>query len=163
MLLSPHLYQVCTQVVRLVFAQWFITIFNCHYHTSNHLSVCHKHTSLSPINCQSVDNCCIIINTLINHHIIKYNIHLYHSYLSVFFVSAGVPNREFPEILITKCRSRFFCNLIFSRAGDFESWREGRKGPSKSGENAPAGRFTCMTLQLCGTKVIPNFGTPFFF
>ena len=33
----------------------------------NHLSVCHKHTSLSPIIYQSVDNCCIIINTLINH------------------------------------------------------------------------------------------------
>jgi hypothetical protein len=30
--------------------------------------VFHKPTSLSPINCQSVDNCCIIINTLINHH-----------------------------------------------------------------------------------------------
>jgi hypothetical protein len=48
-------------------SQRFITIFNCCYHTSNHLSVCHKHTSLSPINCQSGDNC-IIINTLINHH-----------------------------------------------------------------------------------------------
>jgi hypothetical protein len=48
------------------FAQRFITIFNCCYHTSNHLSMCHKPISLSPINCQSVDNCCIIINTLIN-------------------------------------------------------------------------------------------------
>jgi hypothetical protein len=38
--------------------QRFIAIFNCRYHTSNHLSVCHKPTSLSPINCQSVDNCC---------------------------------------------------------------------------------------------------------
>jgi hypothetical protein len=57
-----------SKVVRLLFAQRFITIFNCRYHTSNHLSVCHKPTSLSPINCQSVDNCCIIINTLINHH-----------------------------------------------------------------------------------------------
>jgi hypothetical protein len=55
-----------SKVVRLLFAQRFITIFNCRYHTSNHLSVCHKPTSLSPINCQSVDNCCIIINTLIN-------------------------------------------------------------------------------------------------
>jgi hypothetical protein len=54
--------------VRLLFAQRFITIFNCRYHTSNHLSVCHKPTFLSPINCQSVDNCCIIINTLINLH-----------------------------------------------------------------------------------------------
>ena len=56
-----------SKVVRLMFAQRFITIFNCRYHTSNHLSVCHKHTSLSPINCQSVDNCCIIIN---NHFLI---------------------------------------------------------------------------------------------
>ena len=48
--------------------QRFITIFNCRYHTSNHQSMCHKPTSLSPINCQSVDNCCIIINTLINLH-----------------------------------------------------------------------------------------------
>jgi hypothetical protein len=35
--------------------------------------------------------------------------HLYHSYLSAFFISAGVPNGEFPEILIAKCRSRFYC------------------------------------------------------
>jgi hypothetical protein len=56
------------KVVRLLFAQRFITIFNCRHHTSNHLSVCHKPTSLSPINCQSVDNCYIIINTLINLH-----------------------------------------------------------------------------------------------
>jgi hypothetical protein len=32
----------------------------------------------------------------------KYDIHLYHLYLSAFFVSAGVPNGEFPEILIAK-------------------------------------------------------------
>jgi hypothetical protein len=31
-----------------------------------------------------------------------------HSYLSGFFISAGVPNGEFPEILIAKCRSRFY-------------------------------------------------------
>jgi hypothetical protein len=24
-------------------------------------------------------------------------------------ISAGVPNGEFPEILIAKCRSRFYC------------------------------------------------------
>jgi hypothetical protein len=47
-----------SKVVRLLFAQRFITTFNCHYHTSNHLSVCNKPTSLSPINCQSVDNWC---------------------------------------------------------------------------------------------------------
>ena len=55
--------------------------------------------------------------------------HLYHSYLSAFFISAGVPNGEFPEILIVKCRSRFYCTWFFcwgeivreinvSRAGD---------------------------------------------
>jgi hypothetical protein len=60
-----------SKVVQLVFAQRFITIFNCRYHTSNHLGVCHKPTSLSPINCQSVDNCCIIINTLINLHVLE--------------------------------------------------------------------------------------------
>jgi hypothetical protein len=49
-------------------------------------------------------------------------------------VSAGVPNGEFPEILITKCRSRFYCIWFFSRAEDFENWREGRKGPSKLGK-----------------------------
>jgi hypothetical protein len=31
----------------------------------------------------------------------KYDFHLYHSYLSAFFFSAGVPNGEFPEILST--------------------------------------------------------------
>ena len=48
--------------------------------------------------------------------IIKYDIHLYHSYLSAFFVGAGVPNGEFPEIqnvLIAKCRSRFYCTFFF--------------------------------------------------
>jgi hypothetical protein len=42
-----------SKVVRLLFAQRFITIFNCRYHTSNHLSVYHKPTSLSPINCRT--------------------------------------------------------------------------------------------------------------
>jgi hypothetical protein len=37
---------------------------------------------------------------------------LYHLYLSAFFISAGVPNGEFPEILIAKCRSRFYCTLF---------------------------------------------------
>jgi hypothetical protein len=36
--------------------------------TQGTIHVNHKPTSLSPINCQSVDNCCIIINTLINQH-----------------------------------------------------------------------------------------------
>ena len=39
--------------------------------------------------------------------------HLYHSYLSAFFISAGVPNGEFPEILIAKYRSRFYCIWFF--------------------------------------------------
>jgi hypothetical protein len=39
--------------------------------------------------------------------------HLYHSYLLAFFISAGVPNEEFPEILIAKCRSRFYCTWFF--------------------------------------------------
>ena len=39
--------------------------------------------------------------------------HLYHSYLSASFISAGVPNGEFPEILIAKCRSRFYCTWFF--------------------------------------------------
>jgi uncharacterized membrane protein YbhN (UPF0104 family) len=38
--------------------------------------------------------------------------HFYHSYLSAFFISAGVPNGEFPEILIAKCRSRFYCTSL---------------------------------------------------
>jgi hypothetical protein len=37
--------------------------------------------------------------------------HLYHSYLLVFSVSAGVPNGEFPEILIAKCRCWFGADL----------------------------------------------------
>jgi hypothetical protein len=57
-MLSPNArnkkFSSASKVVRLLFAQRFITIFNCCYHTSNHLSVCHKPTSLSPINCQSV-------------------------------------------------------------------------------------------------------------
>ena len=43
--------------------------------------------------------------------------HLYHSYLSAFFISAGVPNGEFPEILIAKCRSRYLLYLIFLLGG----------------------------------------------
>ena len=61
----------------------------------------------------------------------KYDIHLYHPYLSTFFVSAGVPNGEFPEILIAKCRSRFYCTWFFSEAEDFQSWREWKKSSTK--------------------------------
>jgi hypothetical protein len=56
-----------------------------------------------------------------------YDIHLYHSYLSAFFVSAGVPNGEFPEILIAKCRSRFYCTWFFSRRKILKvHWRNGK-------------------------------------
>jgi hypothetical protein len=43
--------------------------------------------------------------------VIKYDIHLYRSYLSAFFVSAGVPNGEFQEIFIAKCRS-ILCYIV---------------------------------------------------
>ena len=43
--------------------------------------------------------------------------HLYHSYLSPFFISERVPNGEFPEILIAKCRSRFYCTWFFCWGG----------------------------------------------
>ena len=42
--------------------------------------------------------------------------HLYHSYLSAFFVSAGVPNGEFPEILIANV-GRDFIVLDFFVGG----------------------------------------------
>jgi hypothetical protein len=54
---------------------------------------------------------------------------------------------EFPEILIAKCRSRFYCTWFFSLAEDFESWREGRKGLSKSGEKCSRWKvhmYTCV-------------------
>jgi hypothetical protein len=50
---SNKKFSSASKVFRLLFAQRFITIFNCRYHTSNHLSESHKPTSLSPINCQS--------------------------------------------------------------------------------------------------------------
>ena len=62
--------------------------------------------------------------------------HLYHSYLSAFYISAGVPNGEFPEILIAKCRSRFIwfiflfeggkgvCGRLMSPAHETQSMRE---------------------------------------
>ena len=68
----------------------------------------------------------------------------------MFFVSTGVSNGEFPEILIAKCRSIFFCTWIFSRTEDFESWQEGRKGPSKSGEE-------CSRRKVCRFTVLPCF------
>ena len=43
--------------------------------------------------------------------------HLYHLYLTAFFISAGVPNGEFPETLIAKRRSRFSFFVGGDRAG----------------------------------------------
>ena len=45
-----------------------------------------------------------------NRSITGYHLHLY---LSAFFIRAGVPNGEFPEILIAKCRSWFYCTWFF--------------------------------------------------
>ena len=44
--------------------------------------------------------------------------HLYHSYLSAFFLSAGVPNGEFPEILIAKMYVKILLYFIFLLGGD---------------------------------------------
>ena len=83
---------------------------------------------------------------------IKYDIHLYHSYLSAFFVST-----EFPEILIAKCRSKFYCTWFFSRAEDFESWR---KGPSKSGENFFVGGRSCRRKRCAQEINVSRAGDP---
>jgi hypothetical protein len=94
-----RLWKKSSTIKWLLFAQRFITIFNCRYPTSNNLSVCHKSTSLSPINCQSVDNCCIIINTLIVNFQnlppvkkIKYNKILTYILRSIFL---EIPHLEF--------------------------------------------------------------------
>jgi hypothetical protein len=56
-----------------------------------------------------------------------------HSYLSAFFISAGVPNGEFPEILIAKGQDfivlDFFvggisCGRLMSPAHETQSMRE---------------------------------------
>ena len=65
-------------------------------------------------------------------------------YLSAFFVSTGVPNGEFPEILIAKCRSRFYCTFHGRKILKVEG-RDGRD-PQNREKNAPAGRFTCMSI-----------------
>ena len=54
--------------------------------------------------------------------------------------------QEFQMGNYQKCRSRFYCIWFCSRAEDFESWREGRKGPSKSGENFVVGGRSCGRL-----------------
>jgi hypothetical protein len=61
--------------------------------------------------------------------------------ISLRFFSAGVPNGEFPEILIAKCRSRFYCTDFFHRRKILKV--DGRDGmnPQNREKNAPAGRF----------------------
>jgi hypothetical protein len=92
--------------------------------------------------------------------------HLYHSYLSAFFISAGVPNREFPEILIAKCTSRFYCTWIFvggiscgrlmSPAHETQSMREIRllcgRLPRKGG--GLTGRKSCKWFLLPRSNII---------
>jgi hypothetical protein len=39
--------------------------------------------------------------------------HLYHSYLSAFLSAREFQMGNFPEILIAKCRSRFYCTWFF--------------------------------------------------
>jgi hypothetical protein len=59
--------------------------------------------------------------------------------ISVFFISAGVPNGEFPEILIAKCRSRFYCTDFFHERKILKvDGRDGRD-PQNREKNAPAG------------------------
>jgi hypothetical protein len=64
---------------------------------------------------------------------------------------SGVQNGEFPEILIAKCRSRFFCTWFFWRAEDFESWR---KGPSKSGEKCSRRKVHMYVISKQNTKYL---------
>jgi hypothetical protein len=76
--------------------------------------------------------------------IIKYDIHLYHSYLSVIFVSAGVPNGEFPKKLIAKFRSRFHCTWFFSRAKILKvDARDGRDPQNRETNAPPEGSHVC--------------------
>jgi hypothetical protein len=86
--------------------------------------------------------------------------HLYHSYLSAFFVSAGVPNGEFPEILIAKCRSRFYCTWFFCWGEIVQEINVSRTGdPVHAGDKAltqdtPAkrGRVNRYACVCCGQK-----------
>jgi hypothetical protein len=99
---------------------------------------------------------CKDVKQINNRISLNIDIHLYHSYLSAFFVNAGVPNGEFPEILIAKCRSRFFGTWFFSRAEDFESWR---MGPSKSGEKCSRRKVHMYNIKNAKTKkpIMPGF------
>ena len=149
-----------SKVVRLVFAQRFITIFNCRYHTSNHLNMCHKHTSLSPINCQSVDNCCIIINTLINHQDpilftckgvkqINNQISLNMTFNFTIRISLRFPSAwEFQMGNFQKYWSQNVGQDFFV-LDFFHGWKilkVDRRDLQNRENFAPAGRFTCMNM-----------------
>jgi hypothetical protein len=58
---------------------------------------------------------------------------------------------EFSEILIAKCRSRFFVLDFFHRRKILKvDGRDGRD-PQNREKNAPAGRFTCMIISTVFT------------
>jgi hypothetical protein len=61
-----------------------------------------------------------------------------------FFISAGVPNGEFPEILIENVGQDFIVLYFFHGRKILKvDGRDGRD-PQNWEKNAPAGRFTCM-------------------
>ena len=63
----------------------------------------------------------------------------------IFFVSAGVPNGEFPEILMQNVGQDFFVLDFFHGRTILKV--DGRD-PQNGEKNAPAGRFTSMRLPL---------------
>jgi hypothetical protein len=102
-------------------ALWlFITIFNCRYHTSNHLSVCHKPTSLSPINCQSVDNCDGIDKPQKCQNVCYHPTHQQQSDFLIFVLYDFIVQNILSSLLllcyrrITVFDACFYCLLMFS-------------------------------------------------
>jgi hypothetical protein len=89
--------------------------------------------------------------------------HLYHSYLSAFFISAGIPNGEFPEILIAKCRSRFYCTWFFCWGETVREINVSRAwDPVHAGEKAltretPAKRGRVNRYGICQIYFCTNF------
>jgi hypothetical protein len=64
----------------------------------------------------------------------------------VFFVSAGVPNGDCPEILIQNIAQDFIVLDFFHGRKILKvDWRYGRD-PQNREKDAPAGRFTCMYI-----------------
>ena len=87
--------------------------------------------------------------------------HLYHSYLLAFFISVGVPNGEFPEILIAKYRSKFYffvggrsCGRLMSPVQETQSMREirllrGRLPRKEGGLTGMSSYFVDRCLSFC--------------